>query len=142
MRGGDKFLKQMSFVPEESTNRLIIRGDYEDFLQVKESIIDKLDEQQPQVAIEVLILDMQDIDTKQLGAQIRSKVPGTNSLLGQNAQFQTSGLFAGNTTGAGIVQNITSNLGATKLLGNLISLVTGAGPGNTVINLGHDAFGV
>lgn len=142
VRGGDKFLKPMSFVAEEATNRLIVRGDYEDFLQVKESIIDKLDEQQPQVAIEVLILDMQDIDTKQLGAQIRSKVPGTNSLLGQNVQFQTSGLFAGNTTGAGIVQNITSNLGATKLLGNLISLVTGAGPGNTVLSLGHDGYGV
>ena len=83
-----------------------------------------------------------DTENKQLGAQLRSKVPGTDSLLGKNVQFQTSGLFAGSSVGSGIVQNINSNLGATKLLGNLISLVTGAGPGNTIINLGHDAYGV
>lgn len=143
VRGGDKFLKKMSFVAEENTNRLIVRGDYEDFLQVKE-IVEKLDAQQAQVAIEILILDMADSEKKQLGAQIRSKVPGTDSILGNNVQFQTSGLFAGSSTGAGIVENTNSNLGATKLLGNLISLVTGngAGAGNTIINLGHDAFGV
>jgi general secretion pathway protein D len=142
VRGGDKYLKPIFFIADKSTNRLIVRGDYDDFLKVEE-VVKQLDEKQPQVAIEILILTVTDIDNKQLGAQIRSKAP--NGLLGKNVQFQTSGLFAGGTTGSGIVANTNPTSGANLLLGNLISLIAGppsAGPGNTIINLGRDIFGV
>ncbi len=140
VRGVDQYMRPMSFVPETETNRLIIKAYYEDYLKVKK-IIETLDEAQPQVAIEVLILAVSIGNRKSLGAQIRSKEPNTNKgLLGRNVTFQTSGLFGSST----IVQNTetingskTSN-GSNRLLGNLLKLVTGAGPGNTILSLGKD----
>jgi general secretion pathway protein D len=143
LRGQDKYLKPLTFTPEPITNRLIVKGDYEDFLMAKE-IIDKIDSAQPQVAIEVLILSVTLNDTKQLGTQIRSKQPGANGLLGNNVKFQTSGF---NQT-AGIVPNYTqpnqtaAQNGALRLLGNLVSLAQGLPAGNTVVTLGSDIFGV
>ncbi len=141
VRGGDKFLKNMTFTAEPSTNRLIIRGSYEDYLKVKE-IIEQLDEPQPQVAIEVLILALSTKETKQLGAQIRTKKPSSLSkLLGDQVTFQTSGLNTGPLGGSrGIVENQNDG-GILRLLGDLISLASGAEAGNTLISLG-DSFGV
>lgn len=133
VRGEDKYLKPMSFTSEKSTNRIIIRGDYEDYLKAVD-IIAKLDEPQPQVAIEVLIVSVDLNDNRALGAQIRSKIPATG--VTNAPKFQTSGLF-----GQGIVQNPTGP-GVQKLLGNLLSLIGAAGAGNTVVSLGTDAFGV
>ena len=50
VRGADKYLKSMTFTPEPSGNRIVIRGEYEDYLKAKE-IIERLDEPQPQVAV-------------------------------------------------------------------------------------------
>lgn len=136
VRGGDKYLKPITFTPEEETNQLIIKGSYEDYMAAV-AVIDKLDIAQPQIAIEVLILELQLDDTKSLGAQLRSKNTGcADNLLGKNIKFQTSGLF-----GQGIVTN-PNGLGVTTLLGNLINLVNSAGVGNTVLTLGQDVFGV
>ena len=88
VRGKDKYLKNMQFTAEQSTNRLIIQGDEEDYLQVK-PIIEQLDEAQPQVAIEVLIVAVSLNKNKELGAQIRSKEPGPDGFLGKNVKFQT-----------------------------------------------------
>lgn len=143
IRGKDQFMRPMNFVPEAESNRLIIKGHYEDFEKVK-SILDQLDEAQPQVGIEVLLLNVNLDKAKSLGAQIRSKTPGgPNGLLGNNIKFQTSGLFA-NGTSAGIVQNTAENAvaGVDRLLGNILSLVSGATPGNTILSLGSDLFGV
>lgn len=130
VRGGDKYLKPMAFIPEPETNRLIVKGDYEDFLRAKEIVL-KLDAPQPQVAIEVLLLSVALNDKRQLGAQIRSRVPGTEGLLG-TAKFQTSGLFGT----SGIVEN-PNGPGIDRLLGNLLNLVsTGVAAGNTIISLG------
>jgi len=138
VRGGDKYLKPITFTPELETNQLVIKGGYEDYIAAKE-IIDKLDIAQPQIAIEVLILDLTLNDTKALGTQLRSKETGcADGLLGKNIKFQTSGLFGLN---GGIVQNLNGP-GVTRLLGNLIDLVRGAVTGNTVITLGQDVFGV
>jgi general secretion pathway protein D len=135
VRNGDKFFKPMGFTAEPETNRLVVRGDYEDFLKVKD-IINKLDSPQPQVAIEVLILAISLNDTKELGAQIRNRVPGAEGLIGYNAAFQTSGLFAGQNP-SGIIQNpTTAGAGVNRLLGNLLNLVTNAPAGNTIISLG------
>jgi general secretion pathway protein D len=140
VRGVDKYLKPMNFTPEVSTNKLIVKADYEDFLQVKE-IIEKLDEPQPQIAIEVLILSISVQDAKQLGMQIRSRVPGPDGFFGNNVKFQTSG-FWWDGIQQGIVEN-TEGSGVQRLLGDLIKVVTGGGnPGSTVLTLGSDKYGV
>lgn len=141
VRGQDKYLKSMSFTAEPTSNRVIVRGDYEDFLKAKE-IMEQLDEPQPQVAIEVLILSLTNNNAKELGAQIRSKSPGgPNGLLGDNVKFQTSGLRVGGTP-QGIITNNNTTTGSQRILGDLINLVIGKGTGNTVISLGTDQFGV
>ncbi len=139
VRGKDKYLKPLVFVPEQETNRLIIKGNYEDYLVAK-NIIEKLDEAQPQVAIEILILAISLSDQKELGTQLRSKDPGPDSLLGRNVKFQTSGLRQTK----GIVENTAAKAGVKRLLGDLMDLVSGVvtSPGNTLITLGFDNFGV
>jgi general secretion pathway protein D len=137
VRGPDKYMQSISFIPEKETNRLIIKGHYEDYLAAK-TVVDTLDQMQQQLAIEILILGISLNDQKQLGAQIRSKDPGANGLVGNNVKFQTSGLYQT----AGIVENSTATKGVEKLLGDLVKLAQGAVAGNTIITLGSDAFGV
>ena len=139
VRGIDKYLRPMAFVPEKETNRLIIKGYYEDYLKAKK-IIEKLDEAQPQIAIEVLILAINASDTKELGTQLRSKSPGgPDGLIGQNVEFQTSGLFGGTSK---IVENENATSGVNRLLGDLLNVIVGARAGNTILALGEDKFGV
>ncbi|HLE76170.1 MAG TPA: secretin N-terminal domain-containing protein, partial [Candidatus Babeliales bacterium] len=139
VRGSDKYLQPMNFTAEPSTNKLIIKGDYQDYMMAKQ-IIEDLDKPQPQVAIDVLILSVRLIDNKQIGTQLRSKIPGLDGILGQNVKFQTSGLRAGGAP-SGIVTNTSGN-GVDRLLGNLINLVTQAPVGNTIVTFGQDLFGV
>ncbi|MGB8367228.1 MAG: hypothetical protein WCD44_02610 [Candidatus Babeliales bacterium] len=139
VRGIDKYLRPMSFVAEKETNRLIIKAYYEDYLKAK-AIIEKLDEAQPQIAIEVLILGINTTDQKQLGTQLRSKKPnGVDGLIGQNVEFQTSGLFGGTSK---IIENDSATQGVNRLLGDILKTVVGVGAGNTILALGQDAFGV
>jgi general secretion pathway protein D len=142
VRGDDKYIKPMTFTPEPISNRLIIEGDEQDYLMAKE-VLDKLDEQQPQVAIEVLILGITVNDSRELGTQLRSKVSpgGTDGLLGNTVKFQTSGLYG--TAGIQTVPNGTPGVqGANILLANLINLAVGAPTGNTLVSLGTDSAGV
>lgn len=144
VRGGDQYLRPISFIAEPATNRLVIKGHYEDYIKALD-VIKKLDVDQPQVAIEVLILSVDIGKTKQLGAQIRSKAEnGTDGLLGPNIKFQTSGLFAkGAMSPSSIEQKTTADSpGVKRLLGNLINTVVGATAGNTIITLGEDLCGV
>jgi len=139
VRGIDKYLRPMSFVAEQETNKLIIKGYYEDYLKARK-IIEKLDEAQPQIAIEVLILAISATDIKELGTQLRSKKPGgPDGLIGQNVEFQTSGLFGGTSS---IVENEDATRGVDRLLGDILKVVVGAKAGNTILALGQDAFGV
>ena len=137
VRGIDQYMRPMAFIPEKETNKLIIKGHYEDYVKCKK-IIDQLDEAQPQVAIEVLIVSVDINDQKSLGAQLRSKAPGPNGLLGNNIKFQTSGLY----NKSGIVTQTGNVSGTERLLGNLLNLVTGASPGTTLVQLGTDALGI
>lgn len=141
VRGEDKFIKKMTFTPEPVSNRLIIEGDEEDYLMAKE-ILNKLDEQQPQIAVEALLLSVSINDSQQLGSQIRSKVPGADGLLGNTVKFQTSGLYG--TAGIQVANPATppTSTGANRLLANLINLAIGAPAGNTIVSLGSDMFGV
>jgi general secretion pathway protein D len=137
IRGENRYFQPLIFVAEKETNSVIIKGKYEDYLLVRD-IIAKLDEQQPQISVQFLIITVDVEDNKKLGAQIRSKYPGPN-IFGQNVQFQTSGLYGT----AGIVQNqIPASTGAQRLLGNLLELINGAVSGTTIISLGSDKFGV
>ncbi len=140
LRGTDKYLKPMTFTPDKETNRIIIKGDYEDYVKAKK-IIEQLDEPQAQVAIEILILALSVNDMRILGSQLRTKEPGgTAGLFGQNVTWQTTGLFGGSGFAQeGAIVNSTGS-GATRLLGDLINLVTTAGAGSTILSLG-DAFG-
>jgi general secretion pathway protein D len=137
VRGGDQYMGPMQFIAEKETNKLIIKGHYEDYLKAQK-VIAQLDARQPQAAIEVLIATIDLTDIKSLGAQIRSKEPGPNGLLGNNIKFQTSGLYGT----SGIVANPDPTTGTNRLLGNLVNLVTGAVPGTALLTLGQDAFGV
>lgn len=142
VRAGDKYFKPMTFTPEPSTNRLIIRGDEEDYLKAKE-ILSKLDSPQPQVAVEVLIVNLRLNKEKRLGAQIRTIADNaaTSGILGKNVSFQTSGINI-NGTASGIVTNPDTNPGVNRLLGNLINLIGAGSVSNTIISLGSDAFGL
>ncbi len=55
-----------------SGNRLIIACNKDDWRRL-EKLIDKLDKPQPQVALEVMIVDIDEITTRKLGAQIKEK---------------------------------------------------------------------
>ncbi|RTL07203.1 hypothetical protein EKK58_03440 [Candidatus Dependentiae bacterium] len=136
IRGDDQYLKQLLFVPEKETNRLIIKGKFEDYMHAVE-ILEKLDSPPAQVEIEILILSVILQDTKSLGAQIRSK-EGNSSLLGSNIKFQTSGLFQSSK----IQENSGDVSGVNRLLGNLLQVVQGAASGNTIISLGSDLYNV
>jgi len=146
VRGGDKYFKSITFTPEQATNQLIIKGDYEDYKRALE-IIEKLDEPQPQVAIEVLLLSIDVKKAKQLGVQMRSKIPGADGLLGKNVNFQTSGIRLGRDVGSSIIPKRGDDVttGAKRLLGNLLDTIMNpsiAGVGTTVLNFGVDDCGV
>lgn len=151
VRGGDKYLRPMTFIAEPATNTLVIKGHYEDYLKA-EKIIQTLDANQPQVAIEVLILAVTADQRKELGSQIRSKVDGIDlgggisGLVGNNIKFQTSGLYRGKDLPSSIAQNTGANsFGVKRLLGNLLDVIsapTAAGVGNTIISMGQDIYGV
>ena len=138
VRGVDQYMRPMAFIAEKETNRIIIKGHYDDYIKA-EKIIKQLDAKQPQAAIEVLIASVDLNDTKNLGAQIRSKEPGPNGLLGNNIKFQTSGMFGDSPV---VTRPGNAVTGAERLLGNLVNLVIGAVPGTTFLTLGKDAFGV
>ena len=127
MRGGEKYFNRMYFEAEKQSNSLIVRGEEEDFLVVKK-IIQDLDKAQPQVAIEVLIVSLETLNTKGLSSQVHN--PKT-----ANVNFQTSG-FGG--TGAGDGSKVTLSSDG-SLVSNLISLATGASVGATVLSLGKSS---
>lgn len=142
VRDGDKYFEPISIVPEESGNRLIITASYESYLKLYE-ILQKIDVEQPQVAIKVLVVDIDLTDSRELGVQMRNKKPGVDGLLSENVNFQTSGL--GGITP--VIEN-PNGTGATRLLGNLVALAKaaangGAGEiGSTFVTLGSDCYGV
>lgn len=140
VRDGNSFFKALTIVPEKSGNRLIITADYEDYLKIHE-VLERIDVEQPQVAMKVLVIDVDITDTEQFGMQIRNKKPGVDGLLSDKINFQTSGL-AGTSSVVENPSNPTGTGGATRLLGNLVSLATGGAVGSTFIAMGSDCYGV
>lgn len=146
VRDGEKYFKQMSITPEPSGNRLVINADYEDYLKIYETL-QRIDVEQPQVAIRVLIVNVDVTQDKDFGVQMRNKKPGLDGFIGDSINFQTSGLDSA-AGPAPVIEN-TVGTGATRLLGNLVQLAsstfTGApalSPGATYMTLGSDMYGV
>lgn len=153
VRDGNKFFKPTVRITEEpSANRLIINADYEEFLKIKE-IIQKLDVEQPQVVIKILILNVDLTNTNEIGTQLRNSVAccdgtgGLDSILGKNINFQTSMLGPIITNPPAGTTPTTVPNGAVRLLGNLINLANASGGvspfdiGTTLVTLGQDMFG-
>ncbi len=124
---GSKYFKKIKFTADESTNSIVARADKQDWQYII-PVIKKLDTIQPQVAIEVLIVRVENIKNKQLGMQFRNK---DKHLLGNNTNFQTSGLPTGGTAKAPLVDSISGSL-----MANLIGLATGHQPGTTLLTFG------
>jgi general secretion pathway protein D len=150
VRDGNKFFRPSVRITEEpSGNRLIINSDYEEYLKLRE-LIEKLDVEQPQVAIKMLILNVDLSNTTALGTQLRNKVDccdDNNGLFSSNVNFQTAMLGPIVTNPPiGVTPTPVPN-GAERLLGNLIRLadrVNGIAPfdiGTTLVTLGKDIFG-
>ena len=139
VRDGDQYMKPVSIVPEETGNRLIITADYDEYHKI-EDILNQIDIEQPQVAIKVMLINITLDDTRTIGTQIRNKVPGTEGVLSDEVNFQTTGLGGSSTA---VTRNQTGTTGATRLLGDLINLAANSTSiGSTFITLGSDTFGV
>lgn len=133
VRDGDKYFRPMQFISEPTGNRLLIRAEKDDYLKIRK-IIEQLDVKQPQVAIEVLIVNVRTDKVRQLGAQIRNKSPG--SLPTKNIEFQTSGITGGEEAGI-----LTTQTGKPSLMANLIQLAQGQSAGTTLISIGNNLVG-
>ena len=135
VRNGNEYFGPINITAEPTGNRLIIKAEERDYKKLL-PIIQEMDVLQPEVAIEVLIINVSSTDTKQIGSQIHNKQPNSPF---KNVNFQTSGFV---TPGgpSGPVVNATTG----SLLGNLISLATGgtAGDGSTYMTIGDAANGV
>jgi general secretion pathway protein D len=135
VRNGNEYFGPINITAEPTGNRLIIKAEERDYKKLL-PIIQEMDVLQPEVAIEVLIINVSSTDTKSFGSQIRNKM--ANSPF-KNVNMQTSGFV---TPGgpSGPVVNATTG----SLLGNLISLATGgtAGDGATYMTIGDATNGV
>ncbi|HEX2977504.1 MAG TPA: hypothetical protein VHO47_00045 [Candidatus Babeliales bacterium] len=133
-------------------NRLIIAARKKDWVRIKK-LIEDLDKPQPQVALEVLLVDLTLLNDKILGAQIRDKAGFQNStsrkLNFQSAQLASpvllptvqdpvSGLqvLPGNALMANLLQLITDP--TTGVNGNIAS---NASPGSFIISLNDKKSG-
>ena len=134
VRDGNKFFRPMQFISEPSGNRLLIRAEKEDYLKVR-TIIEQLDVKQPQIAIEVLVVNVNTTKLKSLGTQMRTKTPGFGGSAGtRNVEFQNSGITNGNV--AGIITTANGSL-----MGDLVTLAQGQVPGTTLLSIGSSFVG-
>ena len=65
VRDGDKYFKDVRIEAEKSGNRLIIYAEYEDYTMIY-NLIKKIDIEQPQIAIKVLLLSINLLKTNKL----------------------------------------------------------------------------
>lgn len=137
VRGGVKYFKSMTFQADKAGNRLIVSSTDEEDWQLLKKTIQDLDKPQPQVAIEALVIAINDTDMKNLGGMMRNKKHG---VLGKNIDFQSPSL-----TGYPILEMVDSSGNPTtdstgtpvSLLGDLSSILNTIGKvGQTVLTFG------
>ena len=124
----EKYFGKMVFEAEKQSNRLLVRGEEEDFKVVSE-IIKNMDKAQPQVAMEVLIVNLTATSNKGTSSQINNKKSGP-------VNFQTSGFGGTGAPSSGSGIQLSSD---NSLVTNLINLATSAQVGSTVISLGKSS---
>ena len=89
---GDNSASGSSEGIEQAGNRLIIAARRDDWLRIKK-LIDELDKPQPQVSIEVLVVDLTLNNNKSLGSQMRNK-KSLHDSLSNHIDFQTANIDA------------------------------------------------
>ena len=122
--GQEYFDRDVKIIPEPIGNNLIIKADDDDYKKL-EQIIKQLDVLQPQVAIEIMIVDISANNTKALNAQLRNKSDGS---IIKNINAQSAHIEA-------VVKKTAS------LLGDLVSLATGSA-GTTSLTIGNATDGI
>jgi general secretion pathway protein D len=130
---------------QQAGNRLVIAARKSDWLRI-EKIIKDMDKPQPQVAIEVLVVDLVLTNQRLLGTQTRNR--GFNDSISKNVNFQSALLGEPVLTPAPTddnnifnygTQNFTANALAANLLrfnndGNNLNLANQSTPGSTIIS--------
>jgi general secretion pathway protein D len=115
-------------------NRIIVAATTEDWIRIKK-LIEQLDKPQPQVALEVLVIDLRLENDRTLGSQMRDKT-GLNNSISPNIHFQSAQLEAPVLTGC------TTPVSASALMSNLLELcgdpatnfAKGARPGSLIVS--------
>jgi general secretion pathway protein D len=137
---GEQYFSPMTIVADEKTNSLIINSTQKDYISL-EKLIKQLDVPQKQVAFDILLLQVTDIDTRTLGAQIAGSTnsDGTAkvSTFLNSVSAQTSGVPSGT--------SVVSNGG--NLKASLASLITGTSSivntaGSTLVTFGESIWGL
>jgi type II secretory pathway component GspD/PulD (secretin) len=124
MRAGERYFGNISFNADVSSNNLLVLASDDDYELIL-PVIKKLDQRQPQVALEILIVDVDYSIVKRLGTAMRNPCPG-------NVNFQSLSYSTNQTT---TVINQTDG----SLLGNLLNLVNLTSPGSFVLSLGRES---
>lgn len=141
VRDSEKYLSDVSILPEPNTNSLLITCSDENYQHIYD-LLQKVDIEQKQVAVNITIVSVDLEEMKSFGTQLRNKIDA----LGKDINFQTGTLDSK----VGVVGNYPKGVtgeatgGPQRLLGNLLQLVTGAtvSGGTTVVSLGSDPNGV
>ncbi len=124
---------------QQGGNRLLVAATQEDWIHLKK-LIEELDRPQPQVAIEVLIVDLTLNNARTLGSQIRNKQnmlpPGVNF---QNSTLGPIQLSGGNNPG---FDALMANLLQLDNAGNGTNLATQMTGGSFVLSLDNPSTGV
>ena len=123
-RSGQHYFSDISFQADLQTNTLLIFGTNDDISAII-PIIKKLDQRQPQVALEILIINVDYSIIKRMGTALRNPFPGAVNFQAVSYRPDQIGAVTDPDTGS--------------LLGNLIGLSTTSGPGSLVLSLGRES---
>jgi type II secretory pathway component GspD/PulD (secretin) len=124
VRAGERYFGNISFNADSSSNNLLVLANDDDYELIL-PVIKKLDQRQPQVALEILIVDVDYSIIKRLGTAMRNPCPGDVNF--QSLSYTTT------QTGAIIDQANGS------LTGNLLNLASATSPGSFVLSLGRES---
>ena len=124
VRGGERYFSNIVFTADPNTNTLIILATEDEYKLILPTI-KKLDQRQPQVALEILIVNVDYNILKQMGTALRNQCPGNVNF--QSVSFNTDQTQA-------VIDPATGSL-----MGNLINLATTTSAGSFVLSLGRDS---
>ncbi|HSW76835.1 MAG TPA: secretin N-terminal domain-containing protein [Candidatus Saccharimonadales bacterium] len=148
--GGIKFFQKMTITNDSHSNSLVINAVEQDFLALK-PLIEELDQPQKQVGLEVLIVQVKDIDTKTLGAQISGPngagavAPGASPLgptFLPSVTAQTSGIPLGTPIVTTVGNPATEDFSIKSSLSLLLGSAVLNEVGSTLITFGRPIWAI